>query len=92
VKLLSIWILSSALICACAPAVTLPTVVKIPVPVPCTPPPAIVRPQLAITTLPGKATPDQYVRAVESSLEALVGYAEELEKYLNGYRGNSSGR
>jgi hypothetical protein len=78
-------IAACGLITACAPAVTLPTVAKIPVPVPCTPPPVVVRPKLAIGKLPPKPTPDQYVRAVESSLEALMGYAEELEKYLAGY-------
>lgn len=71
---------------ACTPAVTLPTVVKIPVPVQCPEPPPFTRPRLAIAALPDKPAPDQYVRAVESSLDALMGYAEELETLLGGYR------
>jgi len=75
------------LLTGCAPAVTLPTTVKIPVSVPCSAPPPVVRPRLAIASLPQNATANQYVRAVESSLEALMGYAEELEHILGSYRG-----
>lgn len=80
------------LLAACAPAVTLPTTVKIPVPVQCPEPRIIPRPHLAIATLPDKPAPDQYVRAVESSLEALMGYAEQLEKQRNGYRRDAGAR
>jgi hypothetical protein len=71
---------------ACTPAATLPTAVKIPVPVQCPPPPSFARPRLAIAALPTGYSPDQYVRAVESSLVALMGYAGELEQLLGGYR------
>lgn len=79
-------IAACSLIAACTPAVRLPETVKIPVPVQCPEPRPVTRPRLAISSLPDKPTPDQYVRAVESSLEAVMGYAEELEKLLGGYR------
>ena len=79
------------LLAACTPAITLPTVVKVPVPVECPAPPVIVRPKLAIADLPPKPAADVYVRAVESSLEALMGYTEELETLLNGYKRSSDG-
>lgn len=68
-----------ALLAACTPPATLPATVKVPVPTPCPPPPPTVRPRLPVSTLPAQPSPDEYVRAVESSLEALVGYATELE-------------
>ncbi len=74
------------LLCSCTPAVTMPSVVKIPVPVQCPEPPPITRPHLPIASLPTTPTPDQYVRAIESSLEILIGYAERLETLLNGYK------
>jgi len=84
------YLLGWSLICwataACTPAVRLPETVKIPVPVQCPEPRPVTRPRLAIASLPDKPTPDQYVRAVESSLEAVMGYAEELETLLGGYR------
>jgi hypothetical protein len=77
---------ASCLFAACTPAVTLPTIVKIPVPIQCPEPPSVTRPHLPITSLSAAATPEQYVRAVETSLEALMGYADQLEQLLGGYR------
>lgn len=85
-------VLLCLLLSACAPASTLPTTVKIPVPVPCAPPPPIARPKLPIAALPAKPSPDEYVRAAEASLEALMGYAEHLETTLGGYRGDAGAR
>jgi len=74
------------LMAGCTPAVTMPARVEIPVPVACPEPPPVTRPKLPIATLPPNATADQYVRAVEGSLEALMGYSAELERLLDGYR------
>jgi hypothetical protein len=79
-------IIASIVFAGCAPVVTLPTTVKIPVPVSCPAPPATIRPVLAISRLSPGSSPDHYVRAVESSIVALIGYAEGLEKLLNAYR------
>jgi len=84
-------IAACAITAGCSTVATLPTVVKIPVPVPCQEPPPITRPHLQIAALPANARADQYVRAVESSLEALMGYAEELERLLKGYRKEDTG-
>lgn len=90
--MVSLLICASWLFAACAPAVRLPEIVKIPVPVQCPEPPPLIRPHLPIASLPVNPSPDQYVRAVESSLEALMGYAEELEKLLGGYREGNRAR
>lgn len=66
---------------------TLPRTVEIPVAVPCTPPPVVSRPHLAVSTLKSDSTPDVVIRAYAEALEALAGYAKELETILNGYRG-----
>lgn len=65
---------------------TLPPVVEVPVPVPCSPPPATVRPKLALAHIT-PATPDnEVIRAYRTALEQMYGYAKELEILLGGYR------
>lgn len=71
---------------ACSPSVRMPKIVKIPVPVTCPEPRTFVRPHLPIADLPEGPGADIYVRAVESSLVVLIGYANELETTLGGYR------
>lgn len=63
-----------------------PSTVEIPVAVPCPAPPATVRPHLPISDLRGTDSPDNVVRAYAASVEALIGYAKELETILSGYR------
>ncbi len=65
---------------------TLPQTVEVPVAVPCTAPPEIARPRLAIGALRADSPPADVIRAYAESLEAVAGYAEQLETILNGYR------
>ena len=65
---------------------TLPRTVEIPVAVPCTPPPVVIRPHLAISTLQLNSPPAEVIRAYAVSLEQVTGYAQQLETILNGYR------
>jgi hypothetical protein len=62
----------------------MPSIVKIPVPVQCPEPPPVIRPHLPL--MPANPAPDEYVRLIEISLETVMGYAEKLEKLLEGYR------
>ncbi len=71
---------------------TLPRTVEVPVAVPCTAPPEVTRPHLAIRNLRTDSPPADVVRAYAESLEAVAGYAEQLETILDGYRGGSSAR
>ena len=87
-------IMCSLLICAsyllgCS---TLPATVEIPIAVPCTPPPEIARPGLALGTLKPESPPAEVIRAYAESLEAVAGYAEQLETILGGYREGSRAR
>ncbi len=75
-----------ALIIALAGCSTLPQTVQVPVAVPCTAPPEITRPRLAIGTLRPDSPPADVIRAYAESLEAVAGYAEQLETILYGYR------
>jgi hypothetical protein len=63
-----------------------PGVVKVPVPVPCPAPPAVARPHLPIASLRKDDPPADVMKAYAASLEALSGYARELEAILQGYR------
>jgi hypothetical protein len=63
-----------------------PVVVKEPVAVPCPAPPAIARPHLPIASLRRDDPPAVVMKAYAASLEALSGYARELEAILQGYR------
>ena len=82
-----------ALLCSgCTPPLTLPGVVKVPVPIRCPAPPPLQRPLLPVESLSLAATADQYVRAVETSLELLMGYASQLEIIVDGYRSDDDGR
>ncbi len=63
-----------------------PPAVEIPVAVPCQAPPQVVRPHLPISDLRAADSPDNVVRAYAVSVEALIGYAKELETILSGYR------
>ena len=71
------------LMCGCS---TLPKTVEIPIAVPCTVPPEISRPKLAISALKPDSLPAELIKAYEVSLEELGGYARQLEKVLEGYR------
>ncbi len=71
------------LVAACA---TVPKSVDIPVAVPCPAPPRVARQHLPITDLRPGDSPDNVIRAYAVSVEELVGYAEELETILDGYR------
>lgn len=63
-----------------------PRVVELPVPIPCPAPPETTRPHLPIADLHDGDSPDNVVRAYAASVEALLGYARELETLLSGYR------
>lgn len=57
------------------------------VPVPCPPPPVLVRPQLPIKQwAPGRFTPEQVEKMLWQSLAMEVGYSKALEEALNAYR------
>lgn len=71
---------------------TLPPTVEVPVAIPCTAPPEVARPHLAIRNLRPDSPPAEVVRAYAESLEAVAGYAEQLETILDGYRGGGSAR
>jgi len=71
------------LLSACS---TLPRTVEVPVAVPCTAPPEVARPRLALGALRPDSPPADVIRAYAESLEAVAGYAEQLETILNGYR------
>jgi len=60
--------------------------VRVPIPVPCPEPPAVVRPTLPIFKIPKDAPPSEVVRAYAVSFQLLIGYAESLETILDGYR------
>lgn len=77
------------LLSACS---TLPPTVEVPVAVPCTAPPQVARPHLTIRNLRPDSPPADVVRAYAESLEAIAGYAEQLETILDGYRGGGSVR
>lgn len=72
---------------ACAGS--LPRTVEVPVAVPCPAPPQIHRPRLAIGSLTPDTPPAEVVRAYVSTIEALGGYATQLETILDGYRGGA---
>jgi len=71
---------------------TLPQTVDVPIAVPCTPPPAIQRPQLSIRHLKPGLPPAEVKRLYAESLEQLSGYAGYLETLLNGYREGNRAR
>lgn len=71
---------------------TLPQTVDVPIPLPCTPPPAIQRPQLSIRHLKAGLPPAEVKRLYAESLEQLSGYATYLEILLNGYREGNRAR
>lgn len=57
-----------------------------PVAVPCPPPPIVNRPALPLSDLTPESGPDAVMRAYAASVAALMGYAAELERLLDGYR------
>ncbi len=65
---------------------TLPSTVDIPVAVPCIAPPEIIRPRLTIGKLRSDSPPAEVIRSYAESLEAVAGYAAQLETLLGGYR------
>jgi hypothetical protein len=71
---------------------TLPATVEVPIPVPCTPPPQVTRPHLAVGRLRPDSPAADVVKAYETTLEELAGYALYLETLLNGYRGAGNAR
>lgn len=84
-KRLGCLVLASLLLAGCGS--TMPRVVEVPVAVPIPEPPKKTRPPLTISILKPDSPPDVVIRAYASSLEALAGYAKELETILDGYRG-----
>lgn len=72
----------SAAGCATQP----PQVVRVPVAAECPAPALVPRPALPVADLTPDAAPDAVVRAYAASLEALMGYAEALERQLAAYR------
>lgn len=75
------------LACSCHPEM-----VQVPVAVPCPPPPAVQRPHLPIAELKPASPANQVMRAYAASVEVLKGYALQLEKLLDGYRGGRDGQ
>lgn len=65
---------------------TLPATVEVPVAVPCPAPEHAVRPRLSVGSLRPDSTPSEVVRAYAADLVAVIGYAEQLETILDGYR------
>lgn len=65
---------------------SVPPHAEIPVAVPCPPPAAAARPALPIAELTADSPPDTVMRAYAATVEALMGYVEELETLLDGYR------
>lgn len=86
---LLIWVVLALIMGGCS---TLPQTVEVPVAVPCSPPPVIQRPHLAIRNLKPGLPPADVKRLYAESLEQLGGYAEYLETILAGYREGSSAR
>lgn len=66
----------------CAP----PATVKVPIERPCPEPAPTTRPYVPFEDLPANAPDAEVQKACIGSLEAVGGYAEELETVLNGYR------
>lgn len=62
------------------------TIVQVPVAVPCPPPPAVSRPHLPIADIRRGEGEAALIKAYAATVEALKGYAEELEALLDGYR------
>jgi len=87
-RLVAIFALAGSL-CACAHQ---PELVQVPVAVPCSPPPVLARPHLPVADLTADTPANQVMKAYLASLETLKGYAAELEKLLDGYRGGDGGR
>lgn len=85
-----ICLLIVALLSGCASS--LPRTVEVPIAVPCPAPPEIARPRLTIGKLKPESSPAEVERAYAESLEAIAGYAKQLEKILNGYRSDNRGR
>lgn len=63
-----------------------PRIAEVPVAVPCTPPPPVVRPVLPIDRLTGSSTSAEIVKAYVVTVQKLIDYARELETLLDGYR------
>ena len=70
----------------------LPRTVDIPIATPCPAPPQVARPHLTIRGLKPDSPPADVIRAYAESLEAVAGYAEQLETLLDGYRGGDGAR
>lgn len=79
-RLLSILALASLWGCAHE------TIVQVPVAVPCPPPPVVSRPHLPIADIKRGDGEAALIKAYAATVEALKGYAEELEALLDGYR------
>lgn len=75
-----------AILLLCLGCAHAPQVVNVPVAVPCPAPPAIARPHLPIASLRKDDPPAAVMRAYAATVEALSGYARELEAILQGYR------
>lgn len=88
----SILLLSMVVLAGCAHAPARVITVQVPVAVPCPPPPPVARPHLPLADLPPKSPPADVMRAYAASVEALTGYASELEALLNGYRAPAPGK
>ena len=78
-------LLFSLLLGACSLLPMAPTA-EIPIAVPCTVPPIVVRPHLQISDLTETDGADVVIRAYVSTVVTLEGYASSLEILLNGYR------
>lgn len=63
--------------------------VRVPVAAECPAPPSLVRPALPIADLTPESQPADVLRAYAASIEALMGYSQELETVLDGYRKTS---
>lgn len=82
-----IWaVLALAMLLPLVGCASSPVRAQIPVAVPCPPPPAVARPALPIAELTAESQPDAVMRAYAATVEALMGYAGELELLLDGYR------
>lgn len=74
--------------CTTPDVITRTVEVKVPVPIPAPTPPEVARPQLAINqlTVADKQDPGKVVICYEATIKQLIGYAEQLETILDGYR------
>lgn len=79
-------LIAMLILTGCATTALPPTAV-LPVAVPPPPPPVIARPALPIAEITAASAPDAVMRAYVASVAVLQGYARQLEKLLDGYRG-----